>query len=309
MSAYAHQMEREYSAQNLSSRENTGTEMGSHYESGFYMTSFAATIFIGALVAVGILLITLLIALTVMLQSCQSKSSGVVEVRKTSDDYNDCKAFALYAELNGLQADELPSFCRIPAIQYIRAGQFARDLNSTMRLVQNYFSSITPQNDGLDVVLIDIDDILTSNPHQTILIMHRFDQFGCTDCVKEAKHLKHLLILRLYMKLQASGWPLILLTRKSAREQNATVEHLVSTGFNGWASLIMRSDDEVHMDSCDYFSRRRAVMQKDGFRITGVISSHFDALTGPYLGKNVFKLPKAIYYDFEHQIESTYRPK
>ena len=150
-----------------------GTELGSHYESGFYMTSFAATIFIGALVAVGILLITLLIALTVMLQSCQSKSSGVVEVRKTSDDYNDCKAFALYAELNSLQADEFPSFCRISAIQYIRAGQYARDLNSTMWLVQNYFSSITPQNDGLDVVLVDIDDILTSNRHQTFLIMYR----------------------------------------------------------------------------------------------------------------------------------------
>lgn len=150
-----------------------GTELGSHYESGFYMTSFAATIFIGALVAVGILLITLLIALTVMLQSCQSKSSGVVEVWKTSDDYNDCKAFALYAELNSLQADEFPSFCRISAIQYIRAGQYARDLNSTMWLVQNYFSSITPQNDGLDVVLVDIDDILTSNPHQTFLIMYR----------------------------------------------------------------------------------------------------------------------------------------
>ena len=95
-----------------------GTEIGSHYESGFYMTSFAATIFIGALVAVGILLITLLIALSVMLQSCQSQSSGVVEVQKISDDYNDCKAFALYAELNSLQADEFPSFCRIPATVY-----------------------------------------------------------------------------------------------------------------------------------------------------------------------------------------------
>jgi|UniRef100_A0A2N9H2P9 hypothetical protein len=147
--------------------------MGSQYESGIYMTSFAATIFIGALVAVGILLITLLIALTVMLQSCQNQSSGVVEVLKTSDDYIDCKVFALYAELNSLEADEFPSFCRVLAIQYIRAGQYARDLNSTIQLVQNYFSSITPKNDGLDVVLIDIDDILSSNPHNTSLLMHR----------------------------------------------------------------------------------------------------------------------------------------
>ncbi|KAE7996669.1 hypothetical protein FH972_001373 [Carpinus fangiana] len=301
MSAYGHQMEREYSARSLSNRENSGTEMGSRYvmESGFYMTSFAATIFIAGLVTVGVLLITLLIALTVMLQSCQSKSSGVVEIQKASDD---CKIFALYAELNSLEADEFPSICRAFASQHIRVGQYARDLNATMLVVENYFSSIMPLNNGLDVVLIDIDDILSSNPHHTNPLMHRFDQFGCSDCIEEAKHLKHLLIFRLYMKLQASGWPLILLSRKSRRQQNATVGHLISAGYSGWTSLIMRSDDEVHMDGCEYFSKRRAVMQKSGFHIAGVISSHMDALTGPYLGKRIFKLPNAIYYSLERQI-------
>ena len=72
---------------------------------------------------------------------------------------------------------------------------------------------------------------------------------------------------------------------------------------------LCRSDDEVHMDSREYFSRRRVVMQRDGLRITCVISSHFDALTGPYLGKQVFKLPNAVYYNFEHQFESTSIPK
>lgn len=42
------------------------------------------------------------------------------------------------------------------------------------------------------------------------------------------------------MKLQASGWPLILLSRKSQRQQNATVGHLISAGYSGWTSLIMR---------------------------------------------------------------------
>ncbi|XP_062154605.1 uncharacterized protein At2g39920 isoform X2 [Alnus glutinosa] len=278
MSAYAHQMEREYSARSLSNRENSGTEMGSRYvmESGFYMTSFAATIFIAGLVTVGVLLITLLIALTVMLQSCQ--------------------------KLNGLEADEFPSICRAFAIQYIRVGQYARDLNATMQVVENYFSSIMPLKNGLDVVLIDIDDILSSNPHHTNLLMHRFGQFDCSGCIEEAKHLKHLLIFRLYMKLQASGWPLILLSRKSWRQQNATVGHLISAGYSGWTSLIMRSDDEVHVDSCEYFSRRRAGMQKDGFIIAGVISSRMDALTGPYLGKRIFKLPNAVYYNLDRQI-------
>lgn len=71
-------------------------------------------------------------------------------------------------------------------------------------------------------------------------VWYRFDQFGCSGCVEEAKHLKHLLIFRLYMKLQASGWPLILLSRKSWRQQNATVGHLISAGYSGWTSLIMR---------------------------------------------------------------------
>ncbi|XP_018821686.1 uncharacterized protein At2g39920 isoform X2 [Juglans regia] len=298
MSAYAHEMEREISARSLSSRNS---EMGSRYvmESGFYMTSFAATIFIASLVTVGVLLITLLIALTVMLQSCQSKSSGVVEIQKTVNDYNGCKFFALYAELNIFEADEIPSTCQAFAIWYIKAGQYAKDLNATMLVVENYFSSITPPNDGLDVVLMDIDDILSSDPHHNNLLMHRFDQLGCRDCVEEATHLKHLLIFRLYMKLQAGGWPLVLLSRRSVIQKNATVGYLISAGYSGWTSLIMRSDDELQMDACQYFSTRRALMQRDGFQITGVISSRMDALTGPFLGKRIFKLPNAIYYNLE----------
>lgn len=298
MSAYAHQMEREYSTRSLSSRETSGTEIGSQYimESRFYMTSFAATIFIGGLVTVGILLITLLIALSVMLQSCQSKSSGVPEIQKASDDYNNCKIFTFYVELNGLEANEFPSVCWASAVQYIREGQYARDLNASMEVVEKYFSGIIPLNRSLDVVLIDIDDILPSNPHHTSPLMHRFDQFGCSDCIEEAKHLKNLLILRLYAELQASGWPLILLSRNSGRQHNATAELLISAGYRGWTSLIMRSDDEMNVDSFEYFSRRRAEMQREGYRITGVISSRMDALTGPYLGKRVFKLPNAISY-------------
>lgn len=133
------------------------------------MTSFAATIFIGALVTFGILLLTLLIALTVMLQSCQSKSAGVVEIGKLSDDYNYCKIYVLHAELNGLEADDFPSICKDLAVRYIKEGQYARDLNFTMWVVEGYFNSITPVYDGLDVVLMDIDDILPTNIHYTNL--------------------------------------------------------------------------------------------------------------------------------------------
>ncbi|PON36303.1 Acid phosphatase, class B-like [Parasponia andersonii] len=291
MSAYGHQMERGYSAQSLSS--GGGSEGESHYimETGFYMTSFAATIFIAAIAAVGVLLVTLLITLTVMLQSCQSKSAGVIETQKLDYEYNTCNTLALQAELNNFEASHFPLSCRALFFQYIEEGQYARDLNSTMLVVENHFKSVNPQDDRLDVVLMDIDDVLSSNPQYANLSLQG-------NCIGDAKHLKHTTILRIYMNLHARGWPLIFLSRKPERQRNITVERLVSAGYSDWSLLIMRSEEELHMDAYEYFSRRRAALTKEGFRIAATISSHYDALTGPNSGKFIFKLPNPIHYYF-----------
>ncbi|KAJ0045058.1 hypothetical protein Pint_06427 [Pistacia integerrima] len=305
MSVYGREMEREYSVQSLESRG--GSELGSRYavEAGFYMTSFAAAIFIGGLVTVGILLVTLLIALTVMLQSCQSSRAGIVEIAKSSDDYSYCKIYALHAELNSLEVegDYFPSVCRGLAIRYLKEGQYARDLNFTMWMVENYFSTLSPSDDGLDLVMIDIDDIFASSPRCTKLSMDKIDRCGSVDGIEEANHLKQTLTLKLFLSLQASGWPVILISRKPEGQRNATTELLISAGYRGWSSLIMRLDDEMQMDSHEYLSRRRAILQKDGFRITGLISSQMDALMGQTLGQRVFKLPNPLYYDFQYLTE------
>ncbi|GAV56801.1 Acid_phosphat_B domain-containing protein [Cephalotus follicularis] len=290
-------MEREFSAQNLLSRGGS-SEMGSRYtvESGFYMTSFAATIFIGGLISVGVIFITLLVALTVMLQSCQSRSSGVVKLQLPTETYNFCRIFAQHSEISNMEPDEFPSVCRDLAIEYIKEGKYARDLNISMWLTESYFSSITPLEDGLDVVLMDIDDILASKFQFTNLVMkQRYDQHGCSDYIEEAKRLMHVLTLKLYTRLHGSGWSLILLSRKPERQRNATTEHLISAGYSDWSSLIMRLDTEMQMNSQDYFSKRGAALQKGGFRINGVISSQMDAFMGPSLGECMFKLPNPTY--------------
>ncbi|XVF24026.1 hypothetical protein REPUB_Repub13aG0091300 [Reevesia pubescens] len=304
MSAYAHQMEREFSAQSLLSRGDTGTETGSRYviENGFYMTSFAATIFIAALVTVGVLLVTLLITLAVMLQSCESRSQGVVEIEKASDSYHYCKVFALHWELNSFGAAEVPQACRSLTIQYVKGGEYARDLNFTTLMIESFFNTVSPSDDHLDVVLMDIDDILAADPPYS----DQFNQYGSSKpsgCIEDATYLKHLRTLELYMKLQSRGWPLILLSRKSERQRNVTIEHLNSLGYSGWSSLIMRLDGEMEMDTGEYFSRRRAAMKKEGTQIISVISSQMDALTGSSLGRRVFKLPNPLYYYSENHIE------
>ena len=93
--------------------------MGSLYvmESGFYMTSFAATIFIAGLVTVGVLLITLLIVLTVMLQSCESRSAGIVDISNSNENYDYCKVFSMHTELNRLDINNFPEVCKITAAQ------------------------------------------------------------------------------------------------------------------------------------------------------------------------------------------------
>ncbi|XP_043697839.1 uncharacterized protein At2g39920 [Telopea speciosissima] len=295
-------MEHADSAPSLSSRG--GSEIESNYlETGLYITSFAATISVAALFAVGLLFITLLIALAFMLQSCQSRSSGVIQLLETSNDYGYCKVFALHAELNALETDEFPKVCKTLAIQYVKEGQYLRDLKLTMSVAESYLSSLAPQNDGLDVVLIDLDDIFLSNPC-TRQLHNRLGQHDMNEWAEEAKHLKRMLVLGLYKKLQARGWSLILITRKPEEQRNAVQENLVDAGYGGWSSLIMRSDAEMQMASWEYLSGKRAHLQNQSFRITSVISSQLDALTGPCIGKRNFKLANPIYYRLKDQNNS-----
>ncbi|KAK3024648.1 hypothetical protein RJ639_044264 [Escallonia herrerae] len=274
-------------------------------ESGLYMTSFAAAIFIGALLTFGVLVITLLIALTVMLQSCQSKSAGVVELQKFGDDYNFCKIYVMHAELNSLSADSVPAFCNDVAVQYIEKGLYMKDLNLTVSMAEHYFSNVKLLDDGLDVVLMDVDDF-SSDSCDNIALLLRLNQDDSNDFIKDAKRMKDTRFLQLYMRLQAGGWSLILLSRKPEKLRNVTIQHLISCGFGGWTSLVMRLDSEMQLSTREYLSRRRIAIQEEGFRIASVISSQMEALTGPSLGKRIFKLPNPIYYDVEYHNESTY---
>ncbi|PIA54438.1 hypothetical protein AQUCO_00900762v1 [Aquilegia coerulea] len=232
MSSFSDQMEHGNSTQTPSSRGSSEMERTqSQMESGVYITSYAAAMFIAAMVTIGVLFITIIATLTVMLRSCQNRNAGVLQLGVRSDE----KMFILHAELNRLEVEEFPSICKTHIIQYFKE-----------------------------------DDILN---------------------VVEDKHQAAAHILDLYTKLQASGWSLILITRKPETLHIVTMETLISSGYKSWSSLIMRSDDEMLMESWAYFSNRRAVLQKLDFRISSVISSHMDALTGPCLGKRVFKLP------------------
>ncbi|KAI3799918.1 hypothetical protein L1987_35223 [Smallanthus sonchifolius] len=299
MSAYGQQMEREYSTRSISTED--GSDMGSQFsmQSMIYMSSCAATVFIGALVTVGILLMTLLTALTVMLQSCQSRQAGIVESFKSDHHHHHhyyyCKMAALNAEINSsFEAYSLPEFCKDVAVEYIKEGHYMRELNSSVSLVENYFNGVAPSDEGRDMVLMDIDDFLPTNYLDSNPLLYGYNRYGCDDCVKEAKHMKHVFLVDLYIKLESGGWPLILLSRKPEKLRDATVENLKSAGCGGWSNLIMRSNDGMKMDTRDYFLKQKLDIQSEGHRIRAVISSHMDMLVSPYINTQNFKLPNPL---------------
>lgn len=233
MTSLADQIDAEDSSHSLLSRRQS--EAGSRYvvESGVYMSSFAATVFVAALVTIGVLMATLLVALTVMFNSCQSRSLGPIEHSKTSE-YDYCNVFAFHAELNNLDSDEFPAVCKQYSLAYNNRAQFLRDLDLSVQLADNYFSTVEAKADHLDAILMDLDDIFLP------VIDSR--SRSVQDWRKQVKH-EHpagVLVLRLFSKLQSRGWSVILFTRNHSRYRNDMVESLAYAGYGGWSSLIMR---------------------------------------------------------------------
>ncbi|XP_028216780.1 uncharacterized protein At2g39920-like isoform X2 [Glycine soja] len=295
MSAYGHQVERMNSTRSLSGGGSELRRSSFVLESGFYITSFAATIFVVALAATGLLLITLLVSLAMMLQSCQSSHAGIIQLQNINDEYNYCKLYSLHAKLNNLERHNFPSLCKDLAMKYIKEGQYARDLDSTKSVIEDYFNSVRPSDDGLDVVLIDIDGIFPPIPHSSNLFQ------SINNCILEAKNLKRMLVLRLYMNLHAGGWSIILLSREHGTRQNVTINHLLSAGFRDWSSLMMSEEDEESTKGNECFARQRNVIQKKGFRIISIMSSQMDALTVADRGIRIFLLPDPIFDKFKQQ--------
>ena len=63
-----------------------------------------------------------------------------------------------------MEGFDLPKICLDVAVQYVKGGQYARDLDSIKSLIENYFNRVRPSDDGLDVVLMEIDAIFPLSP-------------------------------------------------------------------------------------------------------------------------------------------------
>ncbi|PIN10151.1 Acid phosphatase [Handroanthus impetiginosus] len=263
-----------------------------NYEDGILMKSLYAVVYF-CMFALALVSISGLIVVIVMKIKYRERLTAEALEKYRNPSYDYCRHLAFHAEMNSLSADVFPAtICKDINTWYVKEGQYRRDLNITVRIAEDFFSSVRKKNDSRDVVLMDADDFLTMKTFDTNRMIYRIKE-------DDADYLKHIFAMKLYLKLQSSRWPLILFTRKPEKLRNATVEHLTSMGCHGWSSLIMRKDNKMNFQ--EYLSRERSMLQRQGLRIIAVISSHMDALRGPFLGNHVFKLPNPIFRNHDDE--------
>ncbi|KAJ7553814.1 hypothetical protein O6H91_06G114000 [Diphasiastrum complanatum] len=270
-------------------------------DSGIFMSSLAVTILVSSVATIGILLITLVVTLAVMLGSCQTqpmlreKSNGI---RHAADP---CASFQVNAEMNNLQGWVLSKDCESYVAEYMLGGQYHLDFAEAVEAARQYLKALMVENDGLDVIVLDIDDTALSN-----IAYYNTHHYGAEEFkedewnlwVKEARAPPLTPTLALYKELKAANWGIIFITGRPEHQRNATIQNLIAAGYSGWASLILRSKDEVGQVASTYKSRRRSGLQHMGYRIRTGLGDQWSDIIGPAAGNRTFKLPNPMYYIF-----------
>lgn len=305
MSAVSNRYEPGESSQSLLSRRGSGLYSSSRYlqvdDTGVYLTSLAVTILITAIATIGILLITLIITLSILFANCQSKADVVIKQGSRALERVDvCRSFALNFELNNLRGNDVfPSMCEEYVFHYMRSGQYENDVKGTIRAAESYWNSVIPSADGFDAVVMDIDETALSNvPYYNSFQLRSqlHNKSAWNHWIEQAKAPALTHTLKLYQKLQSSGLALIFLTRRHENQRSSTVKNLLLAGYSGWKMLIMRSEDELHMDIQTFKSKQRLYLENLGFRIKGVIGDQWSDISGPAVGNRTFKMPNPLYH-------------
>jgi len=121
---------------------------------GVYLSSLAVTVLMAVMAILGIILFTLVVTLAVMLGKCQKAPLP-----------NACASFALNAEMNNLQGYLVPQECESFVATYVDSGQYLTDFAVAVESARTYLNTIEAGEDGMDLVVLDIDETALSNMH------------------------------------------------------------------------------------------------------------------------------------------------
>ncbi|KAG0576611.1 hypothetical protein KC19_5G093800 [Ceratodon purpureus] len=258
-------------------------------DTGIYLSSLAVTIILSALATLGILLFTVVVTLSIMLGQCQDKPIVL-------DKPNQCASFALSAEVDNLQNWTLPQDCITNAELYVDSGQYDLDFTLTIDAARTFLrSAVIEDSDGLDMVVLDLDDTMLSS--LPLLREHHFGadlfkQEVWDSYVKLATMPSLKPMVSLYKELKALNWTIAVISDRVEGQRNVTIKNLNSAGYKDYI-LILRSEP---ISVVEFKTKARLELEQKGFRIWALIGDEWSDLRGQAIGKRVFKLPNSLYY-------------
>eukprot|EP00252_Welwitschia_mirabilis_P018497 TRINITY_DN4111_c0_g1_i12.p1 TRINITY_DN4111_c0_g1~~TRINITY_DN4111_c0_g1_i12.p1 ORF type:complete len:323 (+),score=48.21 TRINITY_DN4111_c0_g1_i12:367-1335(+) len=307
MSGLNNTFEHDESSLSLLSRRESSLYESSRYlyfdGNGIYLSSLTVTVLVSAVATIGILLFTIVITLAILLASCHGKPDVVVESSRATERINTCKSVILNFELNNLQNATVLRDCHDYLLHYMKNGQYESDVEGAIMAAEAYWSSVIPNIDGLDAIIMDIDETALSNlPHYASIWqsaislksqMHNENTW--TQWIHQGEAPALTPTLKLYQNLCFRGFSMVFITSRHENFRNATEKNLLNAGYSGWRKLIMRSD-EFMRNVQSYKSEKRMQLKSQGFHIQGVIGDQWSDLLGPFVGSKTFKIPNPLYH-------------
>ncbi|KAL2643310.1 hypothetical protein R1flu_010897 [Riccia fluitans] len=255
-----------------------GSDFGSRYiqvdDSGVYLSSLVVTVLVSAVATIGILLFTLVVTLSVMLGSCQGQPVAVgADMRIRSSN---CESFIMNAEVNNLQGWVVPSECKSNVAAYMEV-KYHIDFAGAIEAASDYLKTVRVQGDGLDVVVMDIDETALSNLEYYVEHNYGAEVFNETvwdEWVYKKKGVAFEQTLALFNQLKAAKIGTIFLTGRPESQRNATAANLIAAGYEGWTELMLRLPHENGLKAVEYKSQRRVEMETKGYRVVSSLGDH-----------------------------------
>ena len=109
----------------------------------------------------GIILVAVIITLAVMLSSCGNPTVSLGSQVLPSM----CSSYHLNLELNNLQRWEIPLACESYISDYIRRGQYSKDVEVAVASARSYLKNLKVDQEPHYAIIFDIDETALLHSH------------------------------------------------------------------------------------------------------------------------------------------------
>lgn len=213
---------------------------------------------------------------------------------------NYCESWRMNVELNNIREfGVVPGECVEYIGKYMTSTQYKVDSERALEQCALYLSSFQLMGDGKDAWIFDIDDtLLSTTPYYK---KHHFggeklNRTSLEGWMKQGKApaLEHSMCL--YNKIKEGGLKIFLISSRGEHLREATIDNLISAGYNGWTGLILRGVEDGEDKVQKYKAEQRKLLIEGGYRIWGIVGDQWSSLLGAPSSRRTFKLPNSLYY-------------